>query len=271
MLELIPTGGLCNKMRAIDSAVSFCSTYDIPLKVYWIRDEILINCQFQDLFSPIPNLNLIEMDDLPFKLRKGEWGNLFIPNLLRIMPNAGTIFKRFEIKDFNNRGGDFKELYDKHDQHLVFFSFSRFFDSEKEYEIFKPLPLIQEMVKNETRIFDENTIGIHIRRTDHRVAIKNSPIELFEEKIDEEIARNKATNFYLASDCSDTKKHLVDKYGDIITTNFEASDRASLEGMYKAMIELYSLAATSKVYGSWGSSFSGTACSLGGIELIYVK
>jgi len=266
MLELIPTGGLCNKMRAMDSAISFCAAYDIPLKVYWIRDEKLINCQFQDLFESIPNLNLIEMDDLPFKLQKAEWRNLFLPSLLRKLPNAGTIFKRFEIKDFNNQGGDFKQLYDEHNRRLVFFSFSRFFETEDEYTIFKPLPLVQQMVNTEIQSFDENTLGIHIRRTDHRVAIKNSPIELFEKKIEDEIALNEKVNFYLASDCSDTKRHLVDKYKGIIQTNFEPSDRTTLQGMYRAITELYALASTTKVYGSSGSSFSTTACSIGNIE-----
>ncbi len=268
MLELIPTGGLCNKLRAIDSAISFCSTHDIPLKVYWIRDKKLINCQFRDLFEPIPNLNLIEMDDLPFKLRKGDWRNLYIPNLLKKLPNYGTVFKRWEIKDFNNQGGDFKQLYDKHNRHLIFFTFSRFFRTEREFEIFKPKPFIQNMIREETKTFDQFTIGIHIRRTDHRIAIKNSPIEFFEKNIEAEISKNDRMNFYLASDCADSKMKLKDKYGDRLQTNFESGDRTSLQGMYRAITELYALASTSKVYGSTGSSFSTTACSIGNIEQI---
>ena len=271
MLELIPTGGLCNKMRAMDSAISFCETYNIPLKVYWIRDEKIINCQFQDLFNPIPDLNLKDLDDLPFKLRKGELKNLFLPNLLKKLPNFGTAFKRFEIKDFKNQGGDFKKLYDEHDKHLIFYSFSRFFNTEKEYQLFKPLPLIQKMIKNETQTFDEFTIGIHIRRTDHKIAINNSPLELFEKKIEEELTKNENVNFYLASDCVDTKKHLLAKYKGCIQTNFEPSDRMSLQGMYRAITELYTLAATAKVYGCWGSSFSTTACSIGSIEQVILK
>jgi len=270
MLELIPTGGLCNKMRAIDSAISFCTTYDIPLKIYWIKDEKLINCRFRDLFQPIKGLNLYELDDLPFKLRKGKRGNLFLPNLLRKMPWAGKIFKRFEIKDFKNQGGDFKKLYDEH-RRLVFYSFSRFFPSEKKFEIFNPLPIIQQMIKDEIQTFDEFTIGIHIRRTDHELAIKRSPIELFEQKIEEEISKNNRANFYLASDCSETKNHLVKKYGNIIRTDFEPGDRTTLGGMYRGITELYTLSKTTKVYGSFGSSYSRTACEMSEIELIHVK
>lgn len=270
MLELIPTGGLCNKMRAIDSAVSFCATYDIPLKIYWIKDEKLINCRFRDLFQPIKDLNLYELDDLPMKLRIGQLKNLYLPRLLRKLPNAGKIFTRLEIKDFKNQGGDFKKLYDEHKQ-LVFFSFSRFFPSEKEYEIFKLTPIVQQMIEEETKTFNEFTIGIHIRRTDHKLSIKSSPLELFEQKIEEEISKNGKVNFYLASDCYDTKNHLVNKYGSIIHTDFKPGDRTTLEGMYRGITELYSLSKTTKVYGSFGSSYSRTACELTGIELIYVK
>lgn len=127
--------------------------------------------------------------------RKGERKNLFLPKLLRKLPNAGTVFKRFEIKDLNNQGVDFKELYDKHNRHLIFFSFSRFFETKKEYAVFKPLQRVNTMILKETEIFDAHTIGIHIRRTDHRIAIKNSPIELFEQKIEEELAKTKMQIF----------------------------------------------------------------------------
>lgn len=270
MLELIPTGGLCNKMRAIDSAVSFCAAYDIPLKVYWIRDEQLINCRFQDLFQPIQNLNLYELDKLPLKLRKGNRSNFYIPSILRKMPWAAKILGRYEIKDFKNKGGDFKQLYDEH-QPLIFFSFSRFFPSEKEYEIFKLLPNVRQMIEKETADFDENTIGIHVRRTDHKIAIQNSPLTLFEQKIEAEISKNNKANFYLASDCSATKKHLVNKYGSIIRTDSEPGDRTTLAGMYRGVTELYTLSKTTKVYGSFGSSYSRIACELTGIELIHVK
>jgi len=270
MLELIPTGGLCNKMRTIDSAISFCRTYDIPLKIYWVRDEKNINCQFRDLFEPIKGLNLYELDDLPFRFKKGEWKNLFLPILLRKMLWVGEPFKPFEIKAFLKGGGDFKELYDKHKQ-LIFFSFSRFFPSKKAFEIYSPLPIIQEMIEKETTGFNKFTIGIHIRRTDHKVAMANSPLELFEQKIEAEILKDKRANFYLASDCADTKTHLVNKYGKVIRTNFEPGDRTTLEGMYRGITELYTLSKTIKVYGSFGSSYSRTACLITGIDFFPIK
>jgi len=257
-------------MRAIDSAISFCSTYDIPLKIYWKKDGKLINCRFRDLFEPIKDLELYEVDDLPFKFRKGTIKNFYLPSLLRKMPWAGKTFTQYEIKDFNNQGGDFKKLYDEH-KALIFYSFSRFFPPEKEFEIFKPLSIVQQMIDKETEDFDEFTIGIHIRRTDHKTAINNSPLERFEAEIEKEISKNNRINFYLASDCAETKKHLTGKYGKIIRTDFEPGDRTTLQGMYRGITELYTLSKTTKIYGSFGSSYSGTACKLAGVERIQVK
>jgi len=269
MLELVPTGGLCNKMRAIDSAVAFCSTYNIPLKVYWIKDENLINCQFIDLFEPINGLNIYELNNLPFKLQKSQPKNLFLPSFLRKVTFTGKIFKRFEIKDYLKQKKSFKELYDKH-KRLVFFSFSPFFPPPKKYAIFTPKPIIQQLIDTETRHFDEFTIGIHIRRTDHKAAIENSPLHLFEKMIEKEISKNNKANFYIASDCLSTKKYLFDTYGSIVQSDLEPGDRTSLTGMYRGIIELYALSRTAKVYGSFKSSFSRTACEITGIELIHV-
>jgi len=271
MLELIPTGGLCNKLRTIDAAVSFGKAHNIPLKIYWLKDKEEINCRFHDLYQPIKDLNLYEVDDLPLKMRPGQLKNLYLPGLLRKLPNAGKFFTRVEIKNYINGGGDFKNLYDQHNQHLVISTFTRFFPTLKEYDIFKPLPIVEQMIEKETTTFDAFTIGIHIRRSDHNISIAKSPLERFEEEIEKEISKNSSANFYLASDCADTKKQLVNKYGQIIRTNFEPGDRSTLQGMYRGITELYSLSKTTKIYGSYGSSYSGTACKLAGIPRIQVQ
>lgn len=270
MLELIPVGGLCNKMRAIDSAVSFCAEYDIPLKIYWKKDKKLINCKFHDLFKPVKNLRLYEVNSLPFKFRIRQQNLFYLPNPLRALISTKNYFTEFEIRDFNKQGGDFKELYDEH-KHLVMFCFVRFFSSLKKYEMFKPVSIVDQMVKRETQPFNELTIGMHVRRTDHELSITKSRLELFEKIIEEEILKNSKVNFYVASDCSDTKKQLVKKYGNMIHTNFEKGDRTTLQGMYRGITELYALAKATKIYGSFGSSYSGTACELAGVERIQVE
>ena len=88
--------------------------------------------------------------------------------------------------------------------------------------------------------------------------------------IEKEVSKNSKANFYIASDCLDTKKHLFNKYGRIVQTDLDPGNRTSLTGMYRGIVELYALSRTSKVYGSYKSSFSRTASEITGIELIHV-
>ena len=126
------------------------------------------------------------------------------------------------------------------------------------------------MIEQEALSFDNFTIGIHIRRTDHKLSIEKSPLKLFERAIEMELEKEERTNFYLASDCSDTKKHLVKKYGGVIRTSSDPGDRTTLRGMYRGVTELYALSRTTKIIGSYGSSYSRIASELNGSELIYM-
>jgi hypothetical protein len=52
MIYLKPLGGLCNRMRTIDSVVSLCEKYGHALTVLWVMDSSL-NCAFEKLFNPL--------------------------------------------------------------------------------------------------------------------------------------------------------------------------------------------------------------------------
>ena len=63
MITLVPTGGLCNRMRAIDSAVALCEKINRKLRIIWYMYEGL-NCSFFELFQPINN-DYIKTIDIP--------------------------------------------------------------------------------------------------------------------------------------------------------------------------------------------------------------
>lgn len=270
MLELVPVGGLCNRMRAIDSAVSFSVAYDVPLRIWWRKDKKDINCRFRDLFSEIEQVSIHDVDTLPLRFRLRQQNYFYRPNPLRRILNTEGFLTEVEVMALIKEGRDFWQLYKDH-RRLNLFSFSRFFDTEKPYEIFDPIPKVKEMVAQETHAFDDRTVGMHIRRGDHEISRKNSPLERFESIIDEELSRDADVQFYVASDCASTKKYLVDKYGTSILGNPAAGDRSSLHGMYTGVTELYALSKTRKIYGSFGSSYSGTAAILAGVERIQVR
>lgn len=112
-------------------------------------------------------------------------------------------------------------------------------------------------------------IGLHIRRTDNVAAIANSPITHFYKVIEKELADNPSTRFYVASDDRSVKEDLKRRYGNetIISPEF-CLKRYSLQGMKDAVVDLYCLGRTSKIYGSAASTYSIFASKLYNIELI---
>jgi hypothetical protein len=58
-IYLKPVGGLCNRMRAIDSGVSLAGQFNKRLVVSWERDYHL-NYKYSDLFKPSEHFDTIE-------------------------------------------------------------------------------------------------------------------------------------------------------------------------------------------------------------------
>ena len=225
-----------------------------------------MNCAFMDLFEPIPGVEVIERDP-PFALINSET-NLYATRLHKLLPNW-VILNHHDVKSLvYEQQFDFRQLKGRN---VLMASFVRFFPTAKPFAVFTPIKCLQQRIEEESVLFHQNTIGIHIRRTDNVQSIVHSPTELFEHAIEREIVLNPEVNFYLASDCSDTKQQLHKKYGERIITNFDQSDRTTKEGIQQALVELYALSRTQKILGSYWSSFSDTAANISGIERIVLR
>jgi hypothetical protein len=157
-------------------------------------------------------------------------------------------------------------------KHRNFFiaSHSKFYRKQTDYSRFTPIKLLRDKIAKQTASFDADTIGIHIRRSDHSIAINKSPDALFIQKMQEAIQDRPQTRFYLATDSEQVKETMISKFGSrIITSPYKAS-RDTVAGMQNALVELYTLAATSGILGSFGSSYSTIASQIGQIELTRV-
>ena len=117
-------------------------------------------------------------------------------------------------------------------------------------------------------MFTINTIGLHVRRTDNKLSIKNNPISKYQEYVKYELKKNDDTNFYLATDDDKVKSFFRKEYGDkIITIDIDLL-RSSKEGMISAVVDLFCLAKCKKIYGSSYSTYSYVASKLYNAELI---
>jgi hypothetical protein len=160
-----------------------------------------------------------------------------------------------------------KEICEKNKKILIITG-NAFKQCKEGVQTFEPINEIASKIDEAAAGFKEHMIGIHIRRTDHVVSMRNSPIYLFENKISEYLAsENDGFGFFLATDDPETERYFKEKYPGIVFTYNKTFGRDTKEGISDAVIELYLLSMTSKIYGSYWSSFSGIASLIGDTEL----
>ena len=268
MYIFYPKYGLANRMRVIDSAYRFCSTHNKKFVICWERDQI-VNCPFNKLFNPLSNLKeshsyryILFLHKLERHFRLARW---FVQLLERC--HILKIFKEEqyeELRAFAIKGGN-KFLW------VIVESYSVFFRTEEDdflRDLFQLNDLMSQRLKNETKAFKNHVIGVHVRRTDNKDSIEQSPLELFIARMQEEIVKDPEVQFYVASDNPLVKEQLLHIFGAqriIIPTGVIGRD--SEEGIRQAVIEMYALSKTNRILGSYYSSFSEIASSLAGIKL----
>lgn len=125
----------------------------------------------------------------------------------------------------------------------------------------------QELVNRADKLFaelDTPPIGLHIRRTDHWKAIKESPIAAFVRKMDK---YPPGTMFFVATDSHDERVILQQKYSGRVLTGSTILLRNMKAGTEGAFVDFLALSRCSEIIGSSGSSFSEMAAAYGGVPL----
>lgn len=118
-------------------------------------------------------------------------------------------------------------------------------------------------------ITDGAWVGVHVRRTDHDGCIRESPLYLFIEKMQEMREKNENVKFFLATDDPAVEEELGREFpGCIVTYREKVWGRDSKSGMESAIVDCLCLAACDCILGSYGSVFSLFSAMYGGKELI---
>ena len=274
-LTLVPHGGLGNRMRAIDSALRLSHTLQKQLNVIWLENTPQLRCPFDKLFQPLSQVYLTSPPVASLYLEPQA-----IQSLTPLKQNLlALVAKAFQTVNFEKiMGNDEVIELIQTDQLATLANYQslmiltdRSFYSENTYDLFKPIPTLEKAIQTRTAAFRKNTIGLHIRRGDHGKSIKHSPLPLFLDAIAQEIAQSSDTNFYLASDSVSIKHQLLEQFGDRIITQLTPTSRNSEQGMQDAVIDLYALSRTRKIYGSYWSSYSRVAANISNIELVILN
>ena len=258
-ITLVPLGGLCNRLRAIFSAMMLARDCQVPLCVVWLRDCGL-NARFSDLFETVYSSSIKIIDSRDWsRYGVARRRNLYLPLLKQrfiydtILTEADLIPLVCEIpleqmptvirsrlvgNVFIQTGLSF---YPSDDCSLLSF--------------FKPLPVIRNLIEARRKQITSHTVGLHIRRTDNHLSTIYSPLSAFIEAMEKDIQRDSQTNFYVASDDPSIASTLALQFPNC-NWNDDAPTRNAISGMQSAVAELFTLIDCPRFHGSYWSSFS---------------
>lgn len=262
-LTLVPFGGLCNRLTAIASAVALARQRGARLRVLWCRKSWCA-CRFEDLFRPLPaDVALRSVGRLPLLMERN------LPRNLRSMWRVRRMLGWRSIDDFQNLDGRVSVEGRVPADGRVYISSCMALIPDYSFEgLFRPIKALQRRIDALTRTFTSPIYGVHIRRGDHTTAMAHSPVAAFRERMHALLRDAPQATFYLATDDADVKAALQAELGAHVVCNPPARlSRSTVEGMQDAVVDLWCLAATDKILGSYNSSFSIVASRLGGKEL----
>lgn len=295
-----PTGGLCNRMGALNYAYLFAKKYDCKLVVLW-KDNFEAACRFEEMFpdfdKDVKIINMVYYKKTPKELLKS--GKIISFILRAIKHGAFDLYLKYrytkelqfkyESEGLSRSEADavnnqiFKEWYESNRKWCTISSY-QCADLSHDYSVLRFARRYETAVCNMfskqlggfendddcLQYVKNNVVGVHVRRGDHKYAIEKNPLDGFIDKMKKVLEQNPDFKFYLASDGEDVIKIMRDMFpGKILINEGAELSRKSKAGMDNAVIDLLALSKTSQIIGSFGSTFSDMASYIGGNRLEY--
>lgn len=271
-LTLVPVGGLANRMKAIDAALNMIQGTECRLHIIWFKDKGL-NCRFEELFKPFDRRHVVlrearKSDFIAYDRPRKRNG--WLPRLFQLVGFDDCVYEDRATQLFYQHF-DFRSWINGKNVYLASCVYFQPIEEGMPFRSFQPIDTLQKRIDEVCTTFPDRTIGIHIRRTDNVASLRESPTELFIERIRQEIDKDPDVRFYLASDSDEDKYLLKKRFGHHIMTSGRPTDRNSVKGMQDALVELFILSKTEKIIGSVKSSYSETAAQLSNIPCELLK
>lgn len=275
MIIIEPCAGLGNRLIALASAYHASKQLNRELAVIW-KEESVLGAPMSALLELPSEIKCVEISEYGFKqdLLGQLRGN-------RIKKKYRTLAEKFYECD------EIMKLYDERGREGVISEFQKFscvyvkatnpfwniFETDHAFDFISPKPSIEAKAKAVLKAAEgKRLVSVHIRRTDHIEAIRNSPLELFVERMQKELDRDAQTYFYVATDDKAVEEALFAKFGErVMTFSGKTLERNSRQGIEDAYVEMLCLAAGDRILGSFNSTFSVMASRLGNIPLEVVK
>lgn len=275
-LILQPMGGLANRMRVISVCYQIAIRAKADFKVVWAVNSEL-GAAFSDLFNE-PNFEVNNVYGNYYQAYKSKkWYR-------RLLQNIWAFYNEYEVltmQDVELISVDKSEMalaalhisweQQLHNGKKLFISTGDWLGIVEDLSMFTPTNTIMSHVNQIAVGFSASTYGIHIRRTDNIWAIENSPLSLFENKIDAVLQTEPEAMFYLATDDRETIDYLRLRFPNRIIVRDKDFSRSSVLGIQDAVVDMWLLARTKGIYGSFYSSFSEMSSFIGGVNLCILR
>ncbi len=281
ILVIEPRGGLGNRLLAISSAFNLAKDCGIDqISMLW-NNINECGCNYEDVFYWLPEgckaINLIFINDsYKAMFLKGK-----IISCIRKAIQRGK-YKMFKLKTKADQfeantiktTAQQQELKDKvlsHKGKYVFIeSYNKFYGDVDLSKIEFNKEITEKVAAFKEKMGEYD--AMHIRRTDNVEAIKNSPTELFYDKISQLLKDSPKAKIYIATDDSGILEDLKNRYPDnIVSEATGAVSRRNAEGIRFALYEMLILAGAKTLYASFFSTFSQIANCIGGNDMVVLK
>ena len=267
MITIKPEGGLCNRLRALGSALALSRHINTKLHLIWQLDSV-INCPFEQLFKTPQNVTVSDSrysySDI-FIIRKIQK----LASRLRLSYKYDKVLSSEKVAKHRTNNSYFEELTEY--QSVYISSYSIFYPYISVLNEIKPVPQIQEIINSYTQQFNEFTVGIHIRRTDNEMSIAHSPTDEFVRLMEVEMQQDPNVRFFLATDSVEVESQLSHEFPGKIITHKKNLDRKISKAAQDALVDLMCLSGTKKIIGSYHSSFSRIAAQINELDLHVVN
>lgn len=267
MIYIECTGGLCNRIRAINAAYMLATVKKDDLKIIWKQNQEIMT-PFYDIFKIEDLQDGVEINvlNIPYKKTKiGRRLNILYNRIYRIGKNVVEIKKHMgQVGKYIN---PFEPVFGKKNVYIE--SYDEFLEPKMGQILFFSNYIMEKVA---SLIKDDEYIGVHIRRADHLISIANSTTEDFINKMDELVCMNENQKFYVASDSKNEIERLKEHFPNrIMEYKDKILDRSNVQGGVDAAIDLCCLSKSKMILGSKGSTFGLEAAKMGNIPLFIIE
>ena len=267
--------GLANRIRVLDSFYNFSHNYNKELFVCWDEGKGWGKEHFLDLFENIEGINFISNNEYEKFAKKyiniDKFINSVPPRYYDLYTPSSELIETVFKKSFCYHG----------ESALKYFFPLTLKHSDLFLNQLVPKEPINDHIEQISSSFDENTIGIHIRRGDAITSPWKKYFELssddfFINEMNKEIHKNQKTNFFLSTDCEKTQNKFIEIFKDKIICSkkqfAESKDEKKPKfGQNLAVVDLFCLSNTKKIIGTYWSSFSSLSSTLKNKQILTVS